>query len=471
MSVLAGNKAGIAVVCVAQFVVVLDVTIVATALPVIGDDLGFAPADLSWVITAYTVVLAGLLILGGRVADLAGARRMFRVGLVAFALGSLACAVAWTPVVLIGTRALQGVGAALLSPAALAALGELTRGGDSRNAVGWWTASAAGGGASGWVLGGVITELVGWRAVFAVNVPIAVLALAVTGWALRRSTPRNVPLDVRGAVTITAGIGLATYALTRIAESVADPVGWVAFGLAAATLALFVRGERRSRDPMLPGSLFGTPGVVGGNLTAVALTASTTPAMFTAILWVQDVMRLPPARSSLLFPAFNLAVIAASLVAPRGVRRLGVRWPLAFGFGLIAAGACLLVGLPRSGPLLMGAFATMGVGLGVASVASTTSGVASVAPSLRGVASGLLNSSAQLGNALGLALAAPLVATAGHRLGYVTAALVAVAGIVAATLTLRRRTRWTAADTSARTDRPPPSAARADPVRRACPRA
>jgi MFS family permease len=439
--------------CVAQFVVVLDATIVATALPAIGADLRFAPAQLSWVITAYTVVLAGLLILGGRTADLVGARRMFRVGLVLFSLASLACALAWAPAVLIGARIAQGAGAALLSPAALAALSDLIQRPDARRrALGWWTAAGAGGGASGWVLGGLITEVAGWRWVFAVNAPIGLIALLLSlrvldsGGGDRRSkgtAPRS--LDLVGAVSVTAGIALGTLGLSRLAQDIGRRDGWLTTALSAAALVFFVRHEGRTARPLVPPGLVRRRGVIGGNLTAAALTASTTPAMLTAILYVQDTLRLSPARGSLLFPAFNLAVIGGSLLGPIGLARTGARAMLLAGFGGVVGGIALLLTLPGEGlpaVSLVGAFAVMGLGLGAASVASTTAGMAEVTGSERGVAAGLLNSTAQLGTALGLAVTSPLVASAapmtGYRLGFGAAALIAVAGAVSA-LTVPRR--------------------------------
>jgi MFS family permease len=462
MSHFAGNRsafvarAGLTVLCVAQFVVVLDATIVATALPAIGADLGFAPAQLSWVITAYTVVLAGLLILGGRAADLAGARRTFRVGLVVFSVASLACALAWTPAALIGGRIAQGVGAALLSPAALAAVNELIQGPDARRrALGWWTAAGAGGGASGWVLGGLITEIAGWRWVFAVNAPIGLIALLLSLRVLRRPTAAGRAtataagsLDLGGAISVTAGIGLATLGLSRLAEHAGRWEAWLAIALSAAALVFFVRHEGRAAGPLVPGRLVRRRGVVGGNLTAAALTASTTPAMLTAILYVQHTLRLSPARGSLLFPAFNLAVVAGSLLGPAGLARTGARAMLLGGFGGVVGGIALLLTLPAQGlPVisLVAAFAVMGLGLGAASVASTTAGSAEVTGSERGIAAGLLNSTAQLGTAVGLAVTSPLVASTapmtGYRLGFGAAALIAVAGAIGALTVPRRASR------------------------------
>jgi MFS family permease len=439
-----GNTAGgLAVVCVAQFVVVLDVTIVATALPAIGADLDAPATQLSWVLTAYTVVLAGLLILGGRAADLAGARRMFVAGLALFVLASAACALAGTPAALIAARVAQGCGAALLSPAALAALHDLVPPPARERALGWWTAAAAGGGASGWVLGGTLTELAGWRWVFAVNVPIGLAALVPAGRLLvpgvRRAALRD--LDVAGAALVTAAIGAGVLGLSRIAEG----AGWVALTLAALLLGGFVAQERRAARPLVPRGLLRRPGVLGGNLTAVALNGSSTAAMITVVLYVQEALRLSPARGALLFPAFNAAVIAGSLAGPRVTGRIGTRGALLAGFAAVAAGAAGLLALPADGlPLatLMAAFFAMGAGCGVGTVASTSAGTARVPGDARGVAAGLLNSAGQLGAAFGLAAAVPLVAAAGgmagYRLGYAIAVLVAVAGAAAA-LTTRRR--------------------------------
>ncbi len=437
MSRFTGNTwAGPAVLCVAQFVVVLDVTVVATALPAIAADLGFSPAGASWIITAYTVVLAGLLILGGRAADLVGARRMFAAGLAVFTLGSAACAAAVSPGMLIAARVVQGCGAALLSPAALACLTDGVPERARGRALGWWTAAAAGGGASGWVLGGVITELAGWRWVFAINVPIGLAALALAGVVLPRSVRHpHRGLDVAGAVLVTAGLAAAVLGLTWLGEHPGAAPGWAALGAAAVLLAGFVRHERRARSPLVPGGLVRHPGVLGGNLTAMAITGSTSPAAITAVLYAQDTLRLSPGRAALLFPALNLAVIGGSLAGPRVAGRIGTRRALAAGLIAVAAGAALLLTLPAEGlpaATMIASFGVMGLGLGVASVSSTAAGTARVPAGDRGVAAGLLNSTAQLGTALGLAAIVPLVASAapmlGYRLGFAAAALVALAG-------------------------------------------
>jgi MFS family permease len=471
MSGYTGNtRGGLAVLCAAQFVVVLDATVVATALPAIRTDLGFGLAGLSWVVTAYTVALAGLLLIGGRAADLGGARRMFRIGLGIFSLASAACALAWSPGSLIVARIAQGCGAALLSPAALAALYELIPAAEGRRrALGWWTAAGAGGGAGGWLLGGVITELAGWRWVFAVNVPIGLVALICTGLVLpgrttarpgdERPATRDLPgrpaggpgenrraaLDLRGAALAAIGVALLVVGLSWISGDLGGWPGRLVTVLALAVLAGFLRYERRAAHPLLPAALLRRPGVLGGSLTAAALTASTTPAMLTAVLYVQDLLRLAPARAALLFPAFNAGVIAGSALGPRLIERLRIRRVLVGGFVAVAAGAALLTSLPGAGlPVgtLVTAFAVMGTGLGAASVASTAAGTVAVPGGERGVAAGLLTAQAQLGTAAGLAVTAPLVASAapmtGYRLGFATAALIGAAGVAAA-LTVPRR--------------------------------
>src|SRR5829696_4529311 len=273
----------VALLCTAQFVVVLDVTIVAVALPAIRTGLGFEIADLQWVITAYTLVFAGFLVLAGRLADLHGRRRVFMGGLAVFSLASLGCGLSGSPIALVAARAVQGLGAAAVAPAALATItATIPDGPARRRALGWWTAAAAGGGAAGWVLGGVLTEQLGWEWVFLVNVPVGAAAIALA--------PRVVPetraegsgrrLDVPGAVAITAALALLVLGLTRAeTDGVGAPLvlGAVAGGLLL--LAAFARIERRAQDPLLPAALLRADGLVGANLVAATLTATTTGAL------------------------------------------------------------------------------------------------------------------------------------------------------------------------------------------------
>jgi MFS family permease len=436
MDRLTGN---IAVVCVAQFVVVLDATIVTTALPAIGPALDFSPTELPWVITAYTVVFGALLVPCGRIADLLGPRRAFRLGMVLFVGASGACALAWTPAALIAARAVQGAGSALLSPAALALLTAMAEPGAARRAaVGWWTAAAACGGASGWLLGGLLTEFLDWRSVFWVNVPIGLLLFAARGLPAggRR---RDVSVDILGAALTITAIGLLVHGLA----SVPAASSWVSLALAAAVGTGLVRHLRRTADPLLPV----LRAAAGANLAALALTAATTPVMYLATLYVQEVCRLSPARAALLFPVFNVAVVAASLSAPAVLRTLGARHTLLAGFATIAAGTVVFATLPAGGvPVaqLVAGFAVLGAGLGVASVTSTHAGTEAAVAEHHGVASGALNSSAQLGTALGLALLTPFAAH--YRLGFLGAGTVALAGMATGLLVTRRTDEVAAGD-------------------------
>jgi EmrB/QacA subfamily drug resistance transporter len=446
-STLRADRLAIAVICVGQFVVVLDVTIVTTALPTIRQALGFSDSDLQWVFTAYALVFGGLLILGGRVADLAGKRRTFLIGLGLFAAASAGCAVAWSPAALVAARVVQGAGAALLSPAALALLTTITEPGEARRrAVGWWTAVAAGGGASGWVLGGLITEYAGWRWVFAINVPIGLAALAIASLVLptdRKRAERS-GLDLGGALTATAALALLVYGLTIAGERGLDRLAsWLPLVLAALTFVIFVRHEGRTDNPLLPLGLLRSRPVAAANLTALAITASTSPAAYLSVLYIQDVLGVPAGRASLLFPAINLAVIVGSLTGPRLLGRLGARRTLLVGFTGIALGITLLLALPDGGlpiALLLAAFALMGAGLGTAAVASTQTGTECAEPAYRGVTSGVLNSAAQVGTAVGVALLIPLAtatdwgAMTGYRVGFLGAGVIALLGALSSLL-------------------------------------
>ena len=414
-----------------------------------GRDLGFTSGGLQWVVTAYTLAFGGFLIVGGRVADLVGSRRGFTIGLVGFTAASLACGLAPSPALLLAGRVLQGVAAALLSPAALALLSTITTSESARRrGVGIWTAAAAGGGATGWVLGGLLTEYADWRWVFFVNVPVGVVVLPLIALVLPRTQGhRSGPLDAVGAVGMTLGLGLVVYGLTGAAELANRPLLVGAPLLAGiGVLVGVLRHERRVANPLLPPDLLRRRAVRGANLVAMAVTASTTSAMFLAVLYVQDLLEIPPGRAAWYFPALNLAVIAGSLLGPRLIGWSGARWSAVAGFGLIAAGALILTTLPSQGlpsVRLLASFSVMGVGLAIASVASTTVGTTAAAPPERGLVSGLLNSAAQIGTALGLAVIIPLAARPGSdpeamlsglRWGFLGASLIAGLGLLAGLL-------------------------------------
>jgi EmrB/QacA subfamily drug resistance transporter len=433
----------VALLCTAQFVVVLDVTIVAVALPTIRRELGFEIADLQWVVTAYTLAFAGFLVLAGRLADVRGRRRVFMGGLALFSLASLACGLSPSPAALVAARAVQGLGAAAVAPAALATItATIPDGPARRRALGWWTAAAAGGGAAGWVLGGVLTEQLGWPWVFLVNVPIGVAAVALAPVLVpeTRTDAAGRRLDLAGAIAITAALALLVLGLTRAqASGPGSPtaIGGIAGG--AVLLALFARMEARARDPLLPGTLLRADGLARANVVAAALTASTGPPLLLCVLELQGAQGRSPLQTGALFAPFNLAVIAGSLLGPRFASALGARGAMAAGLCGVGAGGLWLtvVGGGDAAPLaLLPAFAAMGLSLGCASVASTEAGTAAAGAAREGVASGLINTTAQMGTALGLAVIVAVAGAAGSRAGFLGAALVALAGAAAA---VRRR--------------------------------
>jgi MFS family permease len=296
------------------------------------------------------------------------------------------------------------------------------------------------------VLGGLISEYVGWRWVFAVNVPIAVIALAIAAHVLPpdRQSAKAMRLDLGGALSATAGLALLVYGLASVGNrGLVQVASWLPLLLAAIAFVIFLPHEGRTADPLLPLGLLRSRPVAGANLTAVAITASTSPAMFLAVLYVQETLGVPAGRASLLFPAVNLGVIAGSLLGPRLLGSLGARRTLVTGFSGIAVGTIVLLLLPDHGlPAiqLLGAFGVMGAGLGAASVASTQTGTDAADPEYRGVVSGVLNSAAQVGTAVGVALLLPLAAAigldtmTGYRVGFVGAGAIALGGALAGLL-------------------------------------
>jgi EmrB/QacA subfamily drug resistance transporter len=450
----------VALLCVAQFVVVLDVTIVAIALPAIGAELELSTTALSWVITAYTLTFGGCLLAAGRLADRVGRRRAFAAGLALFMLASLACGLARDGGTLLGARAVQGLGAALLAPAALALLTTARRDGPARSrALGWWTAAAAGGGASGWILGGALSGLLDWRWVFLVNVPICAIAVVLAPRVLPEQRQRSpARLSIAGALLATGGLAALVLALTLVEQSGPTDGGTLAaLGAAVALIGAFARVEARSPEPLLGRALERGSGVLEPNLVAVVLTATTTPPMFLCVLHVQQVLELSAEAAGLLFAPFNLAVIAGSLAGPRVAAAVGERRAMTGGLAVVAAGALALLAIdPRAPalPSLLGGFVLMGAGLGVASVASTARGTAALRRSDQGLASGLLSTSAQVGTVLGLAVVVPVAAArtgalgggdaaavAGYELGFTLSAAIAAASAIATARTRSRPVR------------------------------
>jgi EmrB/QacA subfamily drug resistance transporter len=449
---------------VAQFVDVLDVNAVIVALPTIGRELGFAPEDLQWVVTGYVLFFGGFLLLAGRLADLSGRRRMFVVGLALFAASSLLCGLAGSPLVLVAFRAAQGLGAAIVAPAALAIISTIFREGRGRNfAMGVWTAVAAGGGAAGLVLGGLITDALGWEWIFFINVPIGVVGVALSFVLLEadRGERTSRRLDLPGAATVTAGLLLLVYGLTR-AEGAGFgsllTLGTTALALTLIVAFLFV--EHSVADPLVPLGVFRVRDLSGSALVAFTNTATTSPVGILATLYLQEVLAYSPTLAGLLGLPLSLSVVVGSFLGSRLTGILGARHTMALGLVGICGATLLITGISAEGGLfyVISNAALSGLALGCSAVASTTCGTSAVEEEDRGLASGLLNSSAQIGTALGLAvLSAVAVArtdavavggepgaealVAGYRWAFFVGAAVAALGVVAALRLVRRESR------------------------------
>src|SRR5947199_7564589 len=398
--------------------VILDVAIVNVALPSIKSDLNFSQANLQWVISAYAIMFGGALLLGGRLADLLGRRRLFVAGLALFAASSLLCGLAWSEGSLIAFRAVQGLGGALLAPAALSLLMTIFTEGRERNlALGIYGAASGSGAAAGVLLGGVLTSYLNWSWIFFINVPVGVAAALLAPVLLRESRPElgHRHFDVRGAVTATSGLMLLVLALTRTATD-----GWTStttiatLAISAALLATFILFESRSQWPLLPLRLFRLRTLAASNVAMTIIGAVTFSEFFLLTLYLQDVLHYSAVQSGVAFVGFALTVVVISNVAQVIVGRLGVRPTLATGLLLSAISVAWLTRLPVDGHYfwdLFPAFVLGGAGMGLSFVPVTIASLTGVDRSDAGVASGLINTSRQIGGAIGIAALSAIAAT------------------------------------------------------------
>jgi EmrB/QacA subfamily drug resistance transporter len=401
----------LALLCVAQFVVVLDASIVNVALPTIGSALNFSQDNLSWVVNAYVLTFGGFLLLGGRMADLLGRRRVFMGGLILFALASLAGGLANTDGQLIAARAVQGLGAAILSPAALSIITTTFRDGAERNkALGAWGAVAGSGGAAGVLLGGVLTEYAGWEWVLWVNVPIGLAAAALAPRLIAESRQESGTrsFDIGGAISVTAGLAMLVYALVE-----APDAGWGSgqtIGLlagAVALLAVFVGIERRSDAPLVPFSIFRIRTLTGANVVGLLTGASLFSMFFFISLYMQNVLGYSAIKAGLSYLPLAVTIILAAGFASQLVTKVGFKPILATGMLFISGGLLWFGQISPDGGFVsdvLGPSLLAAVGLGFAFVPQTIAAVSGVADHEAGLASGLINTTQQIGGALGLAL-------------------------------------------------------------------
>ncbi|MCA8215878.1 DHA2 family efflux MFS transporter permease subunit [Burkholderia cepacia] len=406
------------VLCLGVLMIVLDSTIVNVALPSISTDLHFTETALVWVINAYLLTFGGCLLLGGRLGDLYGQRRMFLAGLVVFTLASLACGLAQSQTMLIAARAVQGLGGAVVSAVSLSLIMNLfTEPGERARAMGVYGFVCAGGGSIGVLLGGLLTSSLSWHWIFLVNLPIgiAVYAMCVALLPRLRAPAGTARLDVAGAVTVTASLMLAVYGIVGGNEA-----GWlstqtvVLIGAAVALLALFIAIEARAAHPLMPLTLFAARNVALANVIGVLWAAAMFAWFFLSALYMQRVLGYGPLQVGLAFLPANLIMAAFSLgLSARIVMRFGIRGPIAAGLLIAACGLALFSRAPVDGGFVwhvLPGMTLLGIGAGVAFNPMLLAAMSDVDPADSGLASGIVNTAFMMGGALGLAVLASLAA-------------------------------------------------------------
>ena len=452
------------ILCAGVLMIVLDTTIVNVALPSIRTDLGFSETSLVWVVNAYMVTFGGFLLLGGRLGDLYGHRKLFLLGLSLFTLASAACGLANTQMLLIAARAVQGLGGAVVSAVALSLIMNLfTEPGDRAKAMGVYGFVCAGGGSIGVLLGGLLTDALNWHWIFLVNLPIgvAVYALCVSLLPDDRGHAHGERLDVAGAVTVTSALMIAVYAIVNGNEA-----GWTSaqtFGLlavAAALLAIFFGIEARVRDPLMPLRLFRLRNVAVTNVVGVLWSAAMFAWFFISALYMQLVLGYSPMQVGLAFLPANLIMAAFSLgLSAKLVMRFGIRLPLAAGLLLAAGGLALFAYSPVSGNFavhVLPGMLLLGLGAGMALNPVLLAAMSDVTQSESGLASGMVNTSFMMGGALGLAVlasvavartesllgagtASPAALTGGYQLAFATGAVFAASAALLGAVLLRTK--------------------------------
>ncbi|MGC3863025.1 MFS transporter [Micromonospora chersina] len=453
-------------IALAQFMVIMDTSIIGVALPRIQADLGFSPENLSWVFNAYVVAFGGLLLLGGRLSDLLGARRVFAAGWSVLLIGSAAAGLADSVAVELAARAVQGAGAALIAPSALTLLMMLF-GGEPRQltrALALYGAAAPAGGTAGVFLGGVLTEYVSWPWVFYVNIPIAVLALLATPALMPAGGTRRGSLDAVGALTVTVGLGAAVYGVVRAPEvGWASGQTWLVLAGAVVALAAFVAIQASRREPLMRLSIFRAPNLAAANIAQLLLGAAWIPMWFFLNLYLQQVLgyRAFPSGAALL-PMTILIMIGMIALAPRAIARFGPKPMVVTGLAILAVGLGWLALVRPDGTFIVDvlpASLVAALGMSLAFIPSLGTAISSARPEEGGLASGIVNTSYQVGSALGLAAMTAVSSSAGadqlgdlpaltdgYSAAFVGAGIIAAAGAVIAGITLRGGGRQPVAD-------------------------
>jgi len=452
----------LALLCAVQFMVILDVAIVNVALPSIQADLGFSQQNLQWVISAYALVFGGFLLLGGRTADLLGRRRIFVAGTIVFTVGSLLCGLAWSEASLIGARAIQGLGAAAITPAALSILVTTFKEGRERNiALGAWGAVGGFGAAAGVLFGGILTDLLSWEWIFFVNVPVGLAALALTPVLLSESLDKHGQgFDALGAILVTAGLSIFVLGITQGRDwgwSSPETIG--AFAVSVGLLAAFVLWELRAKDPLVPFSIFRLQTLTAANVVGFILGTAMFAMFLMLTLYMQQVLGYSPLETGVGYLAVAGTAIIWANVAAAAVNRVGVKPALVFGMSLMTVGLLYFTQVSVGGSYwtdLFPGFLIIGMGLPFAFVPVTIAAVAGTKPGEAGLASGLINTSQQIGGAVGIAILSTiavsttsdevasgtqtaLALTDGFQAAFWAGAVIAFAGVLVSLFLVRGR--------------------------------
>jgi EmrB/QacA subfamily drug resistance transporter len=446
----------LALVCVAFFMTVLDVSIVNVALPSIGRSLHFSETGLQWVVTAYAITFGGFLLLGGRAGDILGRKRMFLVGVAIFAAASLVCGLAGSTGVLVAARAVQGFGAAVVSPATLSIITTTFEEGPERNkALGIWGAMGGSGAAAGVLFGGILVKYLGWEWIFFVNVPVGALVLALTPSVVRESRAPDVGrnFDVIGASSVTGGLALLVYAISKApVDGWGDATTILLLVAAAVLLVFFVVWEARVANPLMPLSIFRIRTLAGANVVSLMLGASIFADFFLLTLYVQNVLGYSPLKTGITFLATAGTVVVVAGLSQWLSTKIGPKPVMVTGLTLNTIALVWYAQIPVDGAYfrnLFGGYVMFGFGLAFAFIPVSIAALAGVGPREAGLASGLLNTSQQVGGAIGVAIAtsvavshsthllqtgsSPAAAlTGGYALAFWVIAGISAAGIVAA---------------------------------------
>jgi len=459
-----GNKKWFALglILAVQFMTILDIAIVNVALPSIQLDLGFSQENLQWVISAYALVFGGFLLLGGRSADLLGRRRIFMVGTLVFTVGSLLCGLAWSDESLIAFRALQGLGAATITPAALSILVAMFKEGRERNiALGAWGAVGGVGAAAGVLFGGVLVDFLSWEWIFFVNVPVGIAALILAPILLEESLDRHGQgFDLPGAVLVTSGLSILVLGITQ-----GNGWGWssgrtiATFVTAAVLLVAFIGWERRAKDPLVPFSIFRLQTLTAANIVGFVLGTALFSMFLILTLYMQQVLGLSPLETGVGYLAVAGTAIIWANVAAAAVTRVGVKPALVFGMALMTVGLLYFTQVSVDGSYwsdLFPGFLIIGLGMPFAFVPITIAAVAGTKPEEAGLASGLINTSQQIGGAVGIAIlstiaistttddvaagvAEPAALTNGFQAAFWAGAAISFAGVLVSLFLVRGR--------------------------------